>query len=1217
MIYKGLFTALLFSTASVCYAMDGEGTKENPYIVSSAADLNELSDMVNGLNDKTQPEEKIYVLQTADIDLASQPFRPIGSNGYYYLEEIIKEDSYWSHHYWGGKFWGDYDGQGFKIKGLKVYHNERNVILKLYEEHNTVSYGNSGLFGNISSSTIKNVVLEDPIILGEDHIGALVGNSINSTIKNCQVKNGIVKNSTSEDNVLSDISYMGGVCGYGAETTIDSCLFEGSVVCSETQSNNSVGGIIGELNNKSSISNCTTYGEVSNITQHARYCETGGICGIAEANTKYCVNYSSVTSSSCTGGINGVSDWGGKVIGCANYGNVTSIDNGNATGGIVGSTNCDYDDQVRYSANYGTVKGINYVGGISGHASCLSCMNFGTVEGVENVGGIIAKGTAYGCVNSSRVTGEINVGAVWGIYESISNHHGEKDVNCYNTDSCQYASALPENDNYPLTCKPLTTRQMIGTNAFSNMATMTIKADYYLVEDGDKDKVYYPHLVELKNITEPYGIPAKIEFDANGFCDQYNMCERPTLKGDTYEIANAGQLYWFMNKVNQSDSNFYYNAKLIADIVVNKNLFNENGELTADSLSLRKWNPIGDAYTSAEAYHKGKIGTFCGMFDGQGHSIEGLYFNDSIVFRNESVKCGAGLFGYIKDATIKNVNLVNCYFKTFDKVGGIVCHAENSRIDSCSFSGIIHTHGDLAAGILGQFIDYSNEGKSKKSVTNCTNYAKIIQDTDFYPYQNSVWVSGICGRADTLINCNNYGNIIGSTGVNAGIVASCKNGYIDNCNNYADSITGGGASGICGNLTDGTIINCTNRSNLYGIDSWQNTSGGINAANSGSSVIKYCHNSGNYQAKQGNYNGGIVGYGHADITNCDNSGSITVEKGYMAGGIVGETNGNIYSCYNMGDISIKEECWSAGGIAGIANHSISKCINHGNIKGDRFTGGICGKFGGSADVIEYCANHGDAKGKFSCGGIVADAASGTIRYSYNRGDIYAGERAGGLAAYAEELQMKDCYNTGSVNGDNKVAGIAGYLYLKGSISSCYNIGKIPAGTSKKRFYGIAGESDSNTNYSCVNTYSNRDSCTYNFATYDSISNIDSLKTEYMIDDEAMSHMNGLDFENVWYMAPSENGKHYFPHLIAFKEITEAPYTYLGALSATENPIDTKNNIYSIKEQILFECDKETFVVVYDAMGRIVKQTRCQSGINDLGSYSKGIYLVNGTKIVIK
>ena len=116
----------------------------------------------------------------------------------------------------------------------------------------------------------------------------------------------------------------------------------------------------------------------------------------------------------------------------------------------------------------------------------------------------------------------------------------------------------------------------------------------------------------------------------NGFCacnEVYQPAELTTDKYDmdgdgskdaVYEISNAGQLYWFAGLVNGTlsgvEQNTSANAVLTADIVVNKNVLKPDG--TVNEGTFKEWTPIA---TSASPY--------TGIFDGQNHTISGLYFN--------------------------------------------------------------------------------------------------------------------------------------------------------------------------------------------------------------------------------------------------------------------------------------------------------------------------------------------------------------------------------------------------------------------------------------------------------------------------------------------------------------------------------------------------------------------------------------------------------------
>ena len=130
-------------------------------------------------------------------------------------------------------------------------------------------------------------------------------------------------------------------------------------------------------------------------------------------------------------------------------------------------------------------------------------------------------------------------------------------------------------------------------------------------------------------------------YNSQGFCtdcdayqpavlttDKYDINEDGT-KDAVYEISNAGQLYWFAGLVNGTLSgvaqNKSANAVLTADIVVNANVLKSDGTLNEGTF--KEWTPIA---TSASPY--------TGIFDGQNHTISGLYFNQENSY-------DVGLFG--------------------------------------------------------------------------------------------------------------------------------------------------------------------------------------------------------------------------------------------------------------------------------------------------------------------------------------------------------------------------------------------------------------------------------------------------------------------------------------------------------------------------------------------------------------------------------------------
>lgn len=179
------------------------------------------------------------------------------------------------------------------------------------------------------------------------------------------------------------------------------------------------------------------------------------------------------------------------------------------------------------------------------------------------------------------------------------------------------------------------------------------------------------------------------------------------------EISNADELYAFAELVNVANMK-ELKAKLTADIVVNENVIvMDNKDVLTSRLNpdstivktFRNWEPIGN-----------EDNRFCGQFDGNGHTISGLYCVQS---------SEAGLFGCVSaPAVISNVILKDSYIDSKDSYidskenacGGIcgVAYSDENivTIKNCTFDGVI-VGKQNGGGILG----YSKGGNV--NIENC------------------------------------------------------------------------------------------------------------------------------------------------------------------------------------------------------------------------------------------------------------------------------------------------------------------------------------------------------------------------------------------------------------------------------------------------------------------------------------------------------------------
>ena len=251
--------------------------------------------------------------------------------------------------------------------------------------------------------------------------------------------------------------------------------------------------------------------------------------------------------------------------------------------------------------------------------------------------------------------------------------------------------------------------------------------------------------------------------------DKYDIDDDGT-KDTVYEISNAGQLYWFAGLVNGTldgvEQNTLANAILTANITVNENLLDSLQYDTEGNVSngsdFITWTPIAD-------WMGNRTTQYSGTFDGNNKTVSGLYFNgDSTCI---------GLFGSSEsDGNIKNVGVVDSYFKGNDHVGG-VCGNNAGTITNCYNAGNLTAIEPSAT--VGGICGYNNGG----TVTNCYNTGTVTATGSVAS------VGGVCGCSIAPIsNCYNIGTVT-ATSSSADISGICGYyfGPIKNCYYLADT----------------------------------------------------------------------------------------------------------------------------------------------------------------------------------------------------------------------------------------------------------------------------------------------------------------------------------------------------------------------------------------------------------------------------------------------
>lgn len=291
---------------------EGTGTLGDPWVITTCLELQDMNLKINGGNYALGKDIDCYTETHAGGALwnGGAGFFPIGTDT--------------------NNFIGTLDGRNF-------------VISNLYINKNT---NNTGLFGSINSSTIKNLGLKDFNIIGVGSTGSLAG----------QVNSSLIKNTFATGVVNGGIgSGVGGLIGSLRGGTSTPAIIINSFFDGNVKGFGSVGGLIGSALSVSTIKNTFVKG---NVDGHGT-----GIGGITGWNNGM-------------SGINNV-----NIINSYNLANIINP-NGSQVGGITGNNDA-YNCSIYNSFSIGIVTGLSEVDKVvgyhstQGHLNNLYCLSSG------------------------------------------------------------------------------------------------------------------------------------------------------------------------------------------------------------------------------------------------------------------------------------------------------------------------------------------------------------------------------------------------------------------------------------------------------------------------------------------------------------------------------------------------------------------------------------------------------------------------------------------------------------------------------------------------------------------------------------------------------------------------------------------------------------------------------------------------------------------------
>jgi len=305
--------------------------------------------------------------------------------------------------------------------------------------------------------------------------------------------------------------------------------------------------------------------------------------------------------------------------------------------------------------------------------------------------------------------------------------------------------------------------------------------------------------------------------------------------GNPYQIATLNNLYWIAYQTNHNWNQF------------SGQYFIQTVDIDASSTSTWFPNGSGGYFGWEPIFGNGASVWFKGSYDGQVHTISGLFIN-------RLIENDIGFFGKIDGGTIKNLGLTNVSItgggnSNGANVGGLTGYlVDGATIKNCYVSGSVSGY-DGIGGLIGQ--DYGYSGAN--TVINCHSSCTVS-------VTNSEG-GGLIGISlgSKVSNCYSTGSVLGSNAQNNGGFIGENNSTLSSC--YATGASNG----------------------LFKI-------GGLIGENT--NIVTNCYATGAVNGS-GSINGGLMGYNRWIINNCYATGLVTGTG--SNGGFVGanDTNGNI------------------------------------------------------------------------------------------------------------------------------------------------------------------------------------------------------------------------------------------------------------------------------------------------------------------------------------
>ena len=265
----------------------GDGSQDNPFQISTAAELAWFRDWVNGTYTPDDGGTAIIhptacAFLTDDIDLKD-----------FCHDDTEGEELSWTPIGIEYEFKGTFDGKGKTISNLYIHKEDESKYI--------------GLFGYLNNASIMNLTMRSSTVNAKNsmYCGLFSGYTLGGNLQNLK---------TTEDcHISSDKYYIGGITGL-ADCDVADCENHATI-----EGYSTVGGICGFLCSNTTVRASANFGTVT-----ASYSNGGGITGggNSEITIQDCANYGTIKGGDFLGGIAAELSRNCKIINAFSYGNI-------------------------------------------------------------------------------------------------------------------------------------------------------------------------------------------------------------------------------------------------------------------------------------------------------------------------------------------------------------------------------------------------------------------------------------------------------------------------------------------------------------------------------------------------------------------------------------------------------------------------------------------------------------------------------------------------------------------------------------------------------------------------------------------------------------------------------------------------------------------------------------------------------------------------------